>query len=118
MTKFIKIQPYTKLEVPDYFPEEREVDVKIHFRVSEDGNIYWGPMDCSGTIHKNQTLQELIAFFIKNYEDQDYKFVELSKVFIDQDFLEEYKAYSKTANKEESERMSKFIHALIDDFNK
>lgn len=114
MTKFIKIQPYVEVVVPDYFDEEREVDVKIHLRASEDGIIYWVPLYCSGSIHKNKAMRQLQQEFVKDYEKQGYKYVQVTEVFIDEEFLKEYKANAKTANKKESEKFSKFIHAFID----
>ena len=114
MSNFIKIQPQTDVKVHAYFEEEREVDVKINLRVSDDGFIYFGPMECSGSIHKYQTMFELQRKFIKKYEKQGYKFVEIKEVFIDKDFLIEYKADAKISNKKESEKLSKFIHAFID----
>ena len=114
MSNFIKIQPHIEVKVPVYFEEEREVDVKINFRVSDDGFIYFGPMECSGSIHKHKTMFELQKEFKENYEKQGYKFVEIKEVFIDKDFFIEYKADAKISNKKESEKVSKFIHAFID----
>jgi hypothetical protein len=114
MSNFIKIQPYVEVKVPNYFDEEREVDVIINIRVSDDGFIYFGPMECSGSIHKNKTMCQLKSEFIKSYENQGYKYVEVTEVLIDKNFLEELKADAKVSNKKESEKLSKFIHAFID----
>ena len=98
MSNFIKIQPHIEVKVPVYFEEEREVDVKINFRVSDDGFIYFGPMECYGSINKHKTMFELQKEFKENYEKQGYKFVEIKEVFIDKDFLIEYKADAKLAS--------------------
>lgn len=118
MTKLIKIQPHIEVKVPDYFPEEREVDVKVIFRASEDGNIYFGPLECYGSIHKNKTMLQLQQEFRKNYENQGYEYVEITQVLIDEEFLKEYKADAKIANKEESEKIMNLIHSLLADSHK
>ena len=114
MSNLVKIQPFVELKVPDYFDEEREVDVKIIFRVSDDGFIFFGPMECFGSIHKNKTLQELRNQFIVGYEKQGYKIVETKEVYICKDFLDEYKVDAKITNKKQSENLTKFIHEFID----
>lgn len=112
MTDFIKIQPHVEIEVPSYFHEEREVDVQINYRVSDDGVVYFGPMECNGSIHKNRTMMQLQKKFRDDYEKR-YKFVEVTQVFIDKDFLEEYKADAKNKNKGESEKLMKVIHHML-----
>lgn len=112
-TNFIKIQPHVEVEVPDYFSEEREVDVIVCLRASDDGVIYWGPLECSGSIHKNKSMMELQQQFIKNYIDDGYKHVEVREVFIDEQFLSEYKSYAKKANKEESQRLMAVVGKLL-----
>jgi len=112
MTQFIKIQPHVEVLVPEYFDNEREIDVQINFRVSEDGNIYWGPMDCHGSIHKNRTMMQLQHEFREHYE-KTYEFVEVTEVFIDQEFLTEYKAYAKVANKAESDKLMSVVHRIL-----
>ena len=114
MSNLVKIQPYVEVKVPNYFDDEREVDVQINFRVSDDGFIFFSPMECYGSIHKNKTLQELRNQFIVNYEKQGYKIVETKEVFICKDFLDEYKSDAKISNKKESDKLTKFIHEFID----
>lgn len=114
----IKIQPYIDLEVPEYFEDKREVDVIVHLSVSKDGKIWFGPMKCSATIHKNKNLAQVRHELIENYESQGFEFVTVDKVFIDKDFAQEYTAYWKEKNSNESKRFSKFIHKMIEHFEK
>lgn len=114
MNDKIKIQPFIDLEVPEYFADEREVDVIVHLSVSKDAIIWFGPMDCSATIHKNKNLAQLRQELIENYEKQGFEFVKVDKVFINKAFAQEYTAYCKEKNSKESKRFSKFIHKMIE----
>ncbi len=110
---FKKIQPHIEVVVPQYFDDKREVKVLLLLHASADGATNKFVFNCSGSIHKHQTMMQLQQLFIKHFEDYGYEYVSIIDVFIDEEFLAEYKVHAKTINKEESSKLMNVVHQLL-----
>lgn len=67
--------------------ENAEIDVIIYCRASDDGFVYWGPLDCHRSIYKGMTLNQAKRECIEHYEKR-YNFVEVIKVKVDAEALD------------------------------
>ena len=69
--------------VPEHFTEEQKIDVKITFMLKNKGDFWFGPMICSGSIHRGRDLNQMKQFFENAYKKEGYAEVQLTKVEID-----------------------------------